>query len=468
MAGCSALYGSGKNLVIVESPAKAKTLEKFLGKDFRVLASYGHVRDLPRKGLGVDRENAYEPTYEVLAGKEKTLGELKNATREASAVFLAADPDREGEAISWHLHEALRSSAKDKPSSSGSASTRSPRRPSSRAMEDAGEIDARLVDAQQARRIIDRLVGYEVSDLLWKKIWRGLSAGRVQTVALRIIVEREREIEAFKAGRVLDDGRELEASAPPPVPRAALLLRRPEAQVRRGRSAPGGRGGRRARARKRRGRGLEESRASRRPSAARIRRPPSSPRSSSRPRRGASPSRCAGPCRSRSGSTRGATSPAAERVGLITYMRTDSTRVSDEALAAVREHIGTRYGAGPESLPESPRFFKSKRGAQDAHEAIRPTYLDLPPDAVAPHLSPEEAKLYRLIWERFVASQMSPAVYDATSSDIEAGRAVYRASGSTLKSAGLPRGLRHRPPRKRRTRNEDGSSRLPPLSRARR
>src|SRR5258706_11681476 len=187
---------AGKNLVIVESPAKAKTLEKFLGKDFRVLASYGHVRDLPRKGLGVDRDNAYEPTYVVVPGKEKTLGELKKAARGATAVFLAADPDREGEAISWHLQEAL------KPSSKGVPFRRVrfneiTKKAVLQSMADAGEIDAKLVDAQQARRIMDRLVGYEVSDLLWKKIWRGLSAGRVQTVALRIICERENEIEAF-------------------------------------------------------------------------------------------------------------------------------------------------------------------------------------------------------------------------------------------------------------------------------
>src|SRR4029077_9340862 len=192
----------GKNLVIVESPAKAKTLEKFLGKDFRVLASYGHVRDLPKKGLGVDRSHSYRPTYEILKGKEKTIEELKRAAKSADAVYLAADPDREGEAISWHLHEALKGSGKPGEKDRGPLFKRVrfneiTKKAVLQAMEDAGEIDARKVDAQQARRIIDRLVGYEVSDLLWKKIWRGLSAGRVQTVALRIIVERERAIELF-------------------------------------------------------------------------------------------------------------------------------------------------------------------------------------------------------------------------------------------------------------------------------
>ena len=179
------------SIVIVESPAKARTLEKFLGKNFRVLASYGHVRDLPKKGLGVDRGNAYEPTYEVLHGKEKTLAELKRAAKKADAVYLAADPDREGEAISWHLKETLEPGAGDKPFRRVRFNEIT-KRAVLAAMDDAGEIDSRLVDAQQARRIIDRLVGYEVSDLLWKKIWRGLSAGRVQTVALRIICEREK------------------------------------------------------------------------------------------------------------------------------------------------------------------------------------------------------------------------------------------------------------------------------------
>src|SRR5512142_1174075 len=185
-----------KSIVIVESPSKAKTLEKFLGKDFKVLASYGHVRDLPRKGLGVDREHGYKPTYEVLKGKEKTLGDLKRAAKASDRVYLAADPDREGEAISWHLLQEL------KPGSGKTEFKRArfneiTKKAVQAAVENAGAIDENRVGAQQARRIIDRLVGYEVSDLLWKKIWRGLSAGRVQTVALRIICEREREIESF-------------------------------------------------------------------------------------------------------------------------------------------------------------------------------------------------------------------------------------------------------------------------------
>jgi DNA topoisomerase-1 len=418
--------------VIVESPAKAKTLEKFLGRDFRVLASYGHVRDLPKKGLGVDRENDYEPTYEVLKGKEKTLGELQKAAREAEAVYLAADPDREGEAISWHLRETLKPSTKGIPFrrvrfneiTKGAVLA---------AMKEAGEIDTRLVDAQQARRIIDRLVGYEVSDLLWKKIWRGLSAGRVQTVALRIIVERERAIEAFRPVEYWTLDAELEAASPPPF--TARLFSFEGEKLKFDGTDP---------------RVDSAEKASRIRAAAEAatwrvlkvetserRKTPPPPFITSQLQQAAARRLSFAVRRTMQIAQRlyeGREIPGRGTVGLITYMRTDSTRVSGEALTAVREHIAARYGA--ESLPDSPRFFKSKRGAQDAHEAIRPTYLDLPPEKVEPNLAPEEARLYRLIWERFVGSQMAPAVYDTVSAEIDAGPAIYRASGSTLKFAG--------------------------------
>ncbi len=450
-----------KNLVVVESPAKARTLEKFLGKDFRVLASYGHVRDLPRKGLGVDRGHAYEPTYEVVPGKEKTLGDLRKATREAEAVYLAADPDREGEAISWHLQEALRSSGK-------SAVFKRVRfneitkKAVLRALEEAGEIDARLVDAQQARRIIDRLVGYEVSDLLWKKIWRGLSAGRVQTVALRIICEREREIEAFKAVEYWTVDAQLAAAAPPPFTARLFSF-----------------GGQRLKfdgtdprlADHEAAEQVRENvagalwRVSRVETSERRKNPPP-PFITSQLQQAAARRLSFAVRRTMQIAQRlyeGRDIPGRGTLGLITYMRTDSTRVSEEALASVRDWIRTRYG--PEALPESARYFKSKHGAQDAHEAIRPTYLDLPPETVTAHLSPEEAKLYRLIWERFVAAQMAPAVYDATSADIEAGRAVYRASGSTLKSPGYLAAYGISAAEEEEPDKEEGtSSRLPPLS----
>jgi DNA topoisomerase-1 len=425
---------SPKSLVIVESPAKAKTLEKFLGKDFRVLASYGHVRDLPKKGLGVDRKHSYEPTYEVLAGKEKTLGDLKRAAKTADIVYLAADPDREGEAISWHLHESLKGADPSKdPIFKRVRFNEITKRAVLQAMEDAGEIDTRKVDAQQARRIIDRLVGYEVSDLLWKKIWRGLSAGRVQTVALRIIVEREREIEAFKPVEYWTVDAQLEGKTPPAFPARLVSFEGTKLKF------DGG-----------------DPRLASEEAAARVaanvrdaqwrvakvesserRKNPAPPFITSQLQQAAARKLGFAVRRTMQIAQRlyeGREIPGRGTVGLITYMRTDSTRVSSEALGAVREHIAAKYGV--DSMPDSPRFFKSRRDTQDAHEAIRPTYLDLPPDAVVPHLQSDEAKVYRLIWERFVASQMNPAVYDTTSAEIEVGKAVYRASGSTLKSAG--------------------------------
>lgn len=421
-----------KSLVIVESPSKAKTLEKFLGKEFKVLASYGHVRDLPRKGLGVDREHGYKPTYEILKGKEKTLADLRRAAGTAEAVYLAADPDREGEAISWHLLQELGPAAKGVPflRARFNEITKNAVR---QAIQNAGTIDAHRVDAQQARRIIDRLVGYEVSDLLWKKIWRGLSAGRVQTVALRIICEREKEIEAFLPVEYWSLDARLAAKNPPEF--TARLLSFDGEKLKFDGSDPRVPDAARAESlraeiAKAKWKVVRLEKSERRKSA-----PP--PFVTSQLQQVAS---------RRLGFSVRRTMQIAQRlyegreigdrgtVGLITYMRTDSTRVSTEALEAVRGLIRERYGA--DYLPESPRFFKARTGAQEAHEAIRPTMLDLPPDAVAKRLAPEEARLYGLIWERFVASQMNPALYENASADIEAGRAIYRASGSTLKFPG--------------------------------
>ena len=422
------------SIVIVESPAKARTLEKFLGKNFRVLASYGHVRDLPKKGLGVDRDHGYEPTYEVLHGKEKTLAELKRAAKKADAVYLAADPDREGEAISWHLKETLEPGAGEKPFRRVRFNEIT-KRAVLAAMDDAGEIDSRLVDAQQARRIIDRLVGYEVSDLLWKKIWRGLSAGRVQTVALRIICEREKEIEGFVPVEYWTVDADLEASAAPPF---TAKLASFEGQKLKFDGTDPRLESEAAAARVRQEVEGAEWRVTKVDTSERRKNPPppfiTSQLQQAAARRLGFPVRRTMQIAQRL--YEGREIPGRGSVGLITYMRTDSTRVSNDALSAVREHITSRYGSGADVLPESPRFFKGKRDVQDAHEAIRPTDLSLPPDEVGKHLASEEAKLYRLVWERFVASQMAPAVYDTVSAEIEAGRAVYRASGSTLKTPG--------------------------------
>jgi DNA topoisomerase-1 len=302
-------------------------------------------------------------------------------------------------------------------------------------MQAAGDIDSRLVDAQQARRIIDRLVGYEVSDLLWKKIWRGLSAGRVQTVALRIICERENEIEAFVPVEYWTVDADLEASAPPPF--TAKLVSFDGKKLKFDGTDP----------RLESGSAAAEVRAEAEKASWRVakvdtserRKNPAPPFITSQLQQGAARRLGFAVRRTMQIAQRlyeGREIPGRGTVGLITYMRTDSPRVADEALAAVRDHISAKYGSGADVLPDSPRFFKGKRDVQDAHEAIRPTDLSLPPDEVGRYLAADEAKLYRLIWERFVASQMSPAVYDTVSAEIEAGRALYRASGSTLKTPG--------------------------------
>ena len=420
-----------KSLVIVESPAKARTIEKVLGKDFKVLASYGHVRDLPRKGLGVDRADHYRPTYEVLKGKEKTLSDLKKATRASETVYLAADPDREGEAISWHLLQELKP-GNGKVEFKRARFNEITKKAVQAAVANAGLIDDNRVGAQQARRIIDRLVGYEVSDLLWKKIWRGLSAGRVQTVALRIICERELEIEAFVPVEYWSLDAKLAAGAPPEF--TARLVSWKDEKLKFDGGDP-----------RLSGEAAEDVRRAIASAPWTVSRVEKTERKKSSPPPFITSQLQQAASRRLGFSVRrtmqiaqrlyeGKEVPGRGTVGLITYMRTDSTRTSDDALAAVRELIGTSYGR--DYLPESPRFFKSRAGAQEAHEAIRPTMLDLPPGEVAGALTSEELKLYRLIWERFVASQMNPAIYDVVTADIRAGEAGYRASGSTVKFPG--------------------------------
>ena len=426
-----------KSLVIVESPAKAGTLAKFLGKEFVVTACYGHVRDLPKKGISVDRANGYEPTWEVLPGKQRTIAELKRLVRGAEDVYLAADPDREGEAICWHLQEVLKPLA-PKARFHRAEFHEITRSAVTRAITQPGEIDQNRVAAQQARRIIDRIVGYEVSDLLWSKVWRGLSAGRVQTVALRIIVERESERERFVAVPYFSVPVTLakgEASFPARVvawrgeklrfdgtdPRLATREAAEEVvgHVRASRLSV-----------------VSVEARERRTSA-----PP--PFTTSKLQQTAARSL---------GFTVRRTMQVAQRlyegkalgergtVGLITYMRTDSTRTAEEALVAVRAYIGATWGEG--ALPPEPRRFRQKKDAQDAHEAIRPTSTELPPESVARYLTPEELKLYRLVWNRFVASQMGPSLSEITTVDVEAVRdasqdvATLRATGSVLKDAG--------------------------------
>jgi DNA topoisomerase-1 len=429
-----------RSLVIVESPAKASTLGKFLGRDYKVAACYGHVRDLDKKGIAVDRSRDYEPHYRIVPGKERTVAELARLARKSERIFLAADPDREGEAICWHLHELLKKEA-PKAQFHRAEFQEITKSAVTRAIEKPGKISKERVGAQQARRIIDRLVGYEVSELLWNKVWRGLSAGRVQTVALRIIVERETEREGF---------------VPVPYFSVPVTLARDEAAFParvvgwRGEKLQfDGTDPRLATAD-----AAEEVRAHVAAAALRVvsvearerRQNPAPPFTTPKLQQAAA--------RSLGFSVR-KTMTLAQRlyegralgdlgtVGLITYMRTDSVRVADEALQAVREYIRGTYGEA--SLPDEPRRYRQQKDVQDAHEAIRPTSTELPPEEVAAHLEPDELKLYRLIWNRFVASQMNPALSEVTTVEIEGRRdgspdlALLRASGSVLKDPGFLR-----------------------------
>ncbi len=423
-----------KNLVIVESPAKAKTINKYLGRGFTVKASMGHVRDLPKKKLGVDVDRGFIVDYEALPARKKTLDELRKAAGEAEAIYLAADPDREGEAICWHLAEAL-----------GGGSKRSKRKfhrvvfneitkkAIQAAFEQPREVDAKKVDAQQARRVLDRLVGYKVSPILWEKVRRGLSAGRVQSVALKLVCDREREIKAFDPEEYWTVQAHLEAGQPPVF--GANLLKRDGKRAEVGNQEQ-----------------ADSVRSDLESAAFRVdkvqarerRRRPVPPFITSKLQQDAF-RKLRFPVRK--------TMQVAQKLyegielgpegsaGLITYMRTDSTRVSGDALAAVRDRIETTYGA--DYVPEKPNFYRSKKGAQDAHEAIRPTDMSRTPEAVKRFLTKEQLALYSLIWNRFVASQMRPAVYDETVVDISAtppaGRPGYllRAKGSTLKFKGF-------------------------------
>jgi DNA topoisomerase-1 len=434
-----------KNLVIVESPAKAKTINKYLGKDYNVKASMGHVRDLPKnpkrrgKGVvgGVDTAKGFVVDYEVLPAKQKTLDDLKVAAAKAEAIYLAADPDREGEAICWHLAEELKGHLPKTRSKARRVHRVVFNEITKRAIEEAfqnpGEVDPKKVDAQQARRVLDRLVGYAVSPILWDKVRRGLSAGRVQSVALKLICDREREIRAFKPEEYWTVVAQLEAAQPPVFP--ANLLKKD------GKGIEIGNGDEAAAVRA----DLEAAAFRVDKVVARERRRNPVPPFITSKLQQEGFRKLGFPVRK--------TMQLAQRlyegvelgtegaVGLITYMRTDSTRVSVDALSAVRAHIAETYGE--DYVPEKPNVYKAKKDAQDAHEAIRPTYLDHDPEKIKKFLGKDELKLYTLIWNRFVASQMKPAVYDETVVDIGATppppRPTYllRAKGSTLKFKGF-------------------------------
>ena len=454
-----------KNLVIVESPAKAKTINKYLGRDFVVKASMGHVRDLPRKKLGVDVKKGFAPEYEVLATRKKVLDELKAAAKDATAIYLAADPDREGEAICWHLSEELGSKTKKKVHRV--VFNEITKRAIERAFENPGTVDSKKVDAQQARRILDRLVGYKVSPILWEKVRRGLSAGRVQSVALRLICDREREIKAFVPEEYWTVLAHLEGKAPPVFP--ANLVKK------QGKNVEIGNADEAATVRK----DLETATFRVQKIQAKERkRHPVPPFITSKLQQEAFKRLRFSVKKTMQVAQRlyeGVDLGADGSVGLITYMRTDSTRVSDDALAAVRERIGSTFGG--EFIPEKPIFYRSKKDAQDAHEAIRPTYLDRDPESIQRYLSKDQYALYKLVWNRFVASQMRPAVYDETVVDIEAAAYLLRAKGSTLRFKGFLAVYEEAPDEKvlakpvaepaaqaDDTAPEDAGSQLPPLA----
>ncbi len=412
-----------KDLVIVESPAKAKTIEKYLGGNYKVTASMGHLRDLPKSKMGVDIENGFEPQYIPVRDKTELITQLKKDAKSANTVYLATDPDREGEAISWHLKELL-----DLPEDKARRVTFNEitRKVVTDSIQHPRGIDQDLVDAQQARRILDRIVGYKLSPLLWRKVRTGLSAGRVQSVATRMVVDREEEIKAFVSeeywlldallsradggsftARYYGEGekkRELKCRADVD----AILEDTKDApftvtSVKRG----------------------EKQRTPAPPFITSTLQQEASRRLSMTPRRTMSIAQQL---------YEGVEIAGQGSVGLITYMRTDSLRLSEDALAAAKDYIIGRYGSA--YYPGKPRRFKTKAGAQDAHEAIRPTDVNLTPEMVRKDLTQEQYRLYRLIWGRFTASQMANAVYDNVSVDVDSAGHTFRANYSELKFPG--------------------------------
>ncbi|MDQ3799395.1 MAG: type I DNA topoisomerase [Acidobacteriota bacterium] len=435
----------GKNLVIVESPAKAKTINKYLGSDYLVMASIGHIKDLPMKELGVDIENNFEPSYEVIPdakkrNNKKVVSELKKAAKESDAIFLAADPDREGEAICQHLAEEIVPKRPAKPVFRVMFNEIT-KNAIKDAFKEPKQVNQNLVDAQQARRVLDRLVGYKVSPILWKTIGGKLSAGRVQTVAVRMIVEREREIENFVQTEYWTIIANLSAKLPPKFDARLYKiedltvktsgfdqdLKKNETHIKDEQTAKSI---------------VEEAEKQDfivdSVTTKERKRNPVPPFITSKLQQEASRKLNFPVKKTMTVAQKlyeGVEVGAEGAVGLITYMRTDSTRVSDAALNDLRDFIGASYGA--KYLPEKPVFYKTKGGAQDAHEAIRPTDANRTPESLRSYLSPDELKLYTLIWKRFVASQMTAAIFDQTTIDIKAGRYTFRATGSVQKFDGF-------------------------------
>lgn len=438
-----------KNLVIVESPAKARTINKFLGKDFTVVASMGHIIDLPKNKLGIDVENDFKPEYKIIPDRKKNLDELKKEMKDKQAVYLAPDPDREGEAISWHIKNALLEKKKKFYRVTFDEITKEAVQG---AFKRPRDIDMNLVNAQQARRILDRIVGYTLSPLLWKKVSRGLSAGRVQSVTARLIVEREDEINRFKPQEYWNIEADLKRKADLPKDKfmaklekfddkAIEITKKDEADRIVGQL-------------KRESFIVSDIR------EAKKRKMPYPPFTTSKLQQEAfNKLRFSAARTMQIAQTlyEGLELGREGSVGLITYMRTDSVKISKEAQTAARRYILEKFGK--KYYPEPPHLYKSKKGAQEAHEAIRPTLPLREPDAIRRHLTPEQCKLYQLVWNRFLASQMSEAIYSQTTVDIKAGGYLFRASATKVIFDGFTAVYEAEKEEK-----EEGKFRLPHLS----
>ena len=445
-----------KNLVIVESPAKARTLTKYLGRDYQVKASVGHIMDLPKNKLGVDIKKGFAAEYHVIQGKAKVVEELRKAAKDKENIYLASDPDREGEAIAWHVAEKLDKKGKKVRRLLLNEITK---KAVQEAIKHPADLNRERYEAQIARRVLDRLVGYQISPLLWKKVRRGLSAGRVQSVAVRIITEREREIQAFVSEEYWSIIANLEGQNPPPF--EARLAKVGDQRV----DNKTFRIANEAEAKEilARLQGVDWT-------VAKVekrdrRRNPAPPFITSRLQQEASRKFGYAPARTMNIAQRlytGIELGDEGSVGLITYMRTDSPRIAPEMTATAGAYIKDTYG--DRYVPERPNVYRSAKTAQEAHEAIRPTSLEYSPERVAPYLSREELNLYTLIWNRFLASQMAPALFEQTSVDITADGCTFRATGQVLRFDGFLRVYMEGKDEKSSEEEDDDEKQLPPLA----
>ncbi|MGH8007438.1 MAG: type I DNA topoisomerase, partial [Candidatus Binatia bacterium] len=445
-----------KNLVVVESPAKARTLNKYLGRDYQVKASVGHIMDLPKNKLGVDVEKGFAAEYQIIQGKAKVVEELRKAAKDKEHIYLASDPDREGEAIAWHLAEKLDKKGKKVRRLLLNEITK---KAVQEALKHPVDLNRDLYQSQVARRVLDRLVGYQISPLLWKKVRRGLSAGRVQSVTVRILTEREREIQAFVPEEYWSIIANLEGQVPPPF--EARLFKVGDQRV----DNKTFRIANEAEAKE-----ILDSLEGADWTVAKVekrerRRNPAPPFITSRLQQEAARRLGYAPARTMGIAQRlyaGIDLGGEGSVGLITYMRTDSPRISSDMTAVARSYIGDTYG--DQYVPERPNVYRSAKAAQEAHEAIRPTSLDYTPERVASYLSREELNLYTLIWNRFLASQMTPALFEQTSVDITANTCIFRATGQVLRFDGFLRVYMEGRDEKANEEEDDDEKQLPPLN----